>query len=465
MRRTPLLIAVVSLAGALAASATAAGKTSATPTFRQYTSPVGAAGHQGDLPPAATDPAPFGIYQQDGIGDNCGEPSLGVSPGGAVLYACGLQALRVSFDGKGSGSSTWTDVTPKVEGEQSSDPIIWQDPSTGRVFMNQLMPQGCSLMAYTDNFAETWTQTPLGCGAGIAFDHQTVGTGTPRLLKTAPTYPNIVYYCTNDVAAADCSTSLDGGLTFSPAHPVFGPESACAPITGHVKSAPDGTVYLMPDGCGAHQSVWVSENDATTWTERPIPGSTVGDAGHPVVATGHDGTVYAAWGSNDNVRGGRIHVSVSRDKGVHWTAPVPLGKEKGIKVSRFPIGVAGDGDRAVIGFLGSTSGGDPGNKNLFKGRWDLYLSYTYDRGKHWVTYNATPGSPVQVGSVCTGGLGCDGDRNLLDFNEMVIGPDGRVIVAFADGCLKTKGCTTKDRLRKGAIVKQLGGTPLLRVVK
>jgi hypothetical protein len=39
---------------------------------------------------------------------------------------------------------------------------------------------------------------------------------------------------------------------------------------------------------------------------------------------------------------------------------------------------------------------------------------------------------------------------------------GRVVVALADGCLKISGCTTKDRLDKGLIVRQVGGTPLLR---
>jgi hypothetical protein len=37
-----------------------------------------------------------------------------------------------------------------------------------------------------------------------------------------------------------------------------------------------------------------------------------------------------------------------------------------------------------------------------------------------------------------------------------------VVIAFADGCLKTKGCTTKDRLRKGAILTQTSGKSLFR---
>jgi hypothetical protein len=134
----------------------------------------------------------------------------------------------------------------------------------------------------------------------------------------------------------------------------------------------------------------------------------------------------------------------------------------GVRVSRFPLAVAGDGDRAAVAFLGSTSDEEPGSKKLFKGTWHLYVAFTYDRGRTWKTYDATPASPVQVGSICSNGLGCDGDRNLLDFNDIVLDGKGRVVIAFADGCLKSKGCTTKDRLQKGAIARQEGGLPLYR---
>jgi hypothetical protein len=115
-----------------------------------------------------------------------------------------------------------------------------------------------------------------------------------------------------------------------------------------------------------------------------------------------------------------------------------------------------------VAYLGSTSDGNPGNRKEFDGVWRMYVSYTYDRGRHWKTYDATPGSPVQVGSICTGGTSCSDDRNLLDFNDMVLDGKGRVVIAFADGCLKVKGCTPKDRLRKGAIVRQTTGPGLYR---
>jgi hypothetical protein len=331
------------------------------------------------------------------------------------------------------------------------------------------------VQAYSDDFGASWTQGPIGCGLGISFDHQTIGTGRPTALPTSPLYKNVVYYCTNDVAAIDCATSLDGGLTFGVSHPVAvtlpgGATDTCAPIVGHIKSAPDGTTYLMPDGCddeAGDQAVYVTTDNALTWTKHNIPRSTEGDAGHPSLAVGKDGTVYAAWGSHDNpAGGGRVQVSVSRDRGAHWTTPVALGKELGVHVSRFPLAVAGDGDRAAVAYLGSTSDDPPGNNKRFQGAWRMYVSYTFDRGRHWTTYDATPGSPVQVGSVCTSGLACtsgpDGDRNLFDFNDMVLDGKGRVVIAFADGCLKTKGCTTKDRLGKGALLVQTRGRGLYR---
>jgi hypothetical protein len=474
----PLVAAGV--AAPLALSAVAAPRTTG-PPFQQYTSPVGVNLVTGAPEPVAgvirtlkQNPAHvpvFGIYSQTGIGDSCGEPTLGVDPKtGSVLYQCGLQTLRITKLSK-DGKATWTPVQAPVEGVQSSDPILWRDPGTGRVFVNQLMPQGCSAQAYTDDFGSSWVQGPVGCAIGISFDHQTIGTGKPTALVTTPAYKNVVYYCTNDIAALQCGVSLDGGLTYGPAHPVATLASdSCSPIVGHIKSAPDGTTYLMPGGCAdeaGDQAVYVTTDNALTWTKHSIPHSTEGDAGHPSLSVAGDGTVYAAWGSKDNESGGgRVYVSVSRDRGAHWTLPAPLGKELGVHVTRFPVTAAGDGDRAAVAYLGSTSSDNPASNKSFKGAWRMYVSYTYDRGRHWKTYDATPGSPVQVGSVCTGGTACTtgpkSDRNLLDFNDMVLDGQGRVVIGFADGCLKTKGCTTLDRLRKGAIIKQTSGKGLYR---
>jgi hypothetical protein len=317
----------------------------------------------------------------------------------------------------------------------------------------------------------------MGCGPGIAFDHQTVGTG--RAVKGGTLnpvgYPNLVYYCTNDILFTDCAVSIDGGESFLPATPVDR-DARCGTITGHVKTAADGTVYLMPSGCGSRQGVYVSTDNTLSWTLRMIPKSTQGNAGDGSVAVAKDGTVYAAYPSGDagpktkdafDQNGGRVHVVVSRDKGAHWVSDVALGRDLGIVQTRFPVAVAGDGSRAAVAYLGTKTGGNS-NALSFKGTWRLYISETFDRGRSWKTYDATPGSSVQVGPVCTlGTVDCldpktqtSPSRNLLDFIDMVVDKRGYPVVAIADGCLKVTGCTTKDRGEKGAIVRQLSGRSL-----
>jgi hypothetical protein len=73
-------------------------------------------------------------------------------------------------------------------------------------------------------------------------------------------------------------------------------------------------------------------------------------------------------------------------------------------------------------------------KTGFHGIWYLYTSYTYDGGQTWTTVKDTP-TPVQYGEIDAGGTTTGGQRNLLDFMDSALTKDGRVVVAFADGCL------------------------------
>ena len=54
--------------------------------------------------------------------------------------------------------------------------------------------------------------------------------------------------------------------------------------------------------------------------------------------------------------------------------------------------------------------------------------------------------PVQMGSICLNSGDCrdigGSNRNLLDFNDLHIDREGRVYVAFADGC--TGSCATNN---------------------
>lgn len=458
----PLLAAAL-VAPALLASSGATAVDSAPLAFRQYHAPDSPADARGK---------PTG-------GDSAGEPSLGVDPKtGEVLFQSGKSTLRVTGFGAKPDSATWTDVTDPVEGAQTSDPILWRDTTTGRTFVNQLELQGGSLQAFTDDNGKNYTRSTMGGGVGLSFDHQSVVTGIPaKDQSTLPKpvgYPNYVYYCTNDLYAADCSVSIDGGLNFGAQLPVYTGELAggpCAAIFGHLKTDPrDGTVYLPPNGCNGKQMVFTSTDNTLSWTGHLVPGSTDGDAGHPSLDVGRqDGALYYAWGSADGFEKmtGRTDVAVSLDKGKTWTAPIALGKDLGVVTSRFPVVVAGDKGRAAVAFLGAKADGDPNaapdptdaSVKAYDGVWDLYVSITTDGGQSWTTTDATPDDPVQRGPVCTRGTTCLAGRNLLDFNDMVLDADGHVAIALADGALGPKDNYTKA-LAKADIVRQVGGPSL-----
>ncbi|GAC1440504.1 MAG: hypothetical protein NVSMB55_05400 [Mycobacteriales bacterium] len=434
--------------------------TSAAPVFRQYHGPASPLDARG-MPQGA---------------DSAGEPSLGFDPKtGDVLFMANKNTYRVhNFDPRADNRATWDDVTDPVEGAQTSDPILWRDPTTNRTFINQLELQGGSLQAYTDNNGKTYTHSTMGGSIGIAFDHQSVVTGKPPLggspYPKPLNYPNYVYYCTNDIVDASCAVSVDGGLNFLVATPVYtSGNSNCRRIFGHLKTDPrTGRLFLPPDGCGGKQAIYYSDDAATTWTRSDVPGSTNGDSGHPSLAVAKDGTVYFAYGSADQGnKTGRTHVVVSTTGGKTWAHDTALGADLGIVTSRFPVDVAGDGDRAAVAFLGSKTAGDPNaapdpttpSVKAFAGTWDLYVSFTTDRGVTWKTYDAAPTDPVQRGPVCTKGTTCLAGRNLLDFNDMVLDDKGHVAIAMADGSPTGKEDYTKA-LAKATVVRQVSGPSL-----
>lgn len=393
---------------------------------------------QADTPPpvsSATPPSYTNYAAPAALGRDAGEPTLGNNwKTGRTMFISGLETLRVDFD-DANGSANWTDRSALSTSITTFDPILFTDPQTGRTFVSQLLPTKISLMAFSDDDGETWTPSQ-GAGINAGVDHQTVGGGPfrPGILGRSPlsSYPNAVYYASQDIGLAEIAVSLDGGQTFGVAVPMWN-LTQCNGLHGHIKVAPDGTVYVPNKNCGGQQAVAVSEDNGLTWAIRKVPGST-GGATDPSVGIGSDGTVYFAFVNAD----GTARVSVSRDRGLTWTTPANVGHSHNIQNAVFPAATAGDGDRAAVFFLGTTVPGANGVSTdmAFNGTWYGYMATTYDRGASWVTVNATPGDPVQRGVVCTEGTTCaSGTRNLLDFNDLEVDQRGRPVAAFADGCI------------------------------
>lgn len=392
------------------------------------------------------------------MGQSAGEPSIGVNPEtGAVMYIASLETLKVTFDANNVAS--WSNVTGNLTGMMTLDPILHTDQGTGRTFAVQLLG-ATSAMEYTDDDGASWVPSTLGVSAGV--DHQTLGAGpypsagVGGLLRTTNlTYPNAVYYCAQSIAAGFCMRSDNGGLTFGPSVPAYSLLD-CGGLHGHVKVGGDGTVYLPNKDCLGAQGVAVSANAGASWTVRTVAGTSGSDL-DPAVGVGKDGTLYMGMVNGD----GRPMAAVSLNKGQSFSAPVDLGASVGVRQAVFPAAVAGDGNRAAIAFIGTSSTGDI-NSLDFPGVWYLYVSVTYDRGATWETVNVTPGNPVQrEGGICVSGTTCGENRNLLDFIDMTIDAQGRVLVGYADGCIGS--CATGGAASRAAlatIARQSSGKTL-----
>ncbi len=391
-----------------------------------------------------------------GLGTNSGEPSIGADwLTSNIMFQAILQTLRVSFDDCSSPAvSTWLDRSPPTSAT-SLDPILFTDHDVGpcRTIVSQLVGTQ-SLSSFTDNDGDSWTPSQ-GSGIGSGVDHQTIGGGpyAPGFGLPAPgqAYTHAVYYCSQDIGDALCARSDTGGLSYGPAIPIY-TAVQCGGLHGHVKVAPnDGTVYVPNKGCGGRQAVVVSTDNGTTWSVRTVPDSTAG-RWDPSLGLGVNGTLYFGYGDQNN----RAMVTVSRDRGQTWSASVDVGAPFGNKDTAFPAVVAGDDNRAAFAFLGTTTVG--GGTEV----WHLYIAHTFDGGATWLVADATPNDPVQRGTICSGGISCGSDRNLLDFMDATVDRFGRTLVGYADGC--TGPCVNDPnqvtRSALATIARQSGGRRL-----
>jgi hypothetical protein len=386
-----------------------------------------------------------GAFTVEYMGRGAGEPSIGVnwnstsnSVGGMTNFQSDLETEFVSWNESCSPTipkATWVNRRAPTSLFIDSDPIGFTDRQTGRVFAAELtlLSPTCKT-SYTDNDGITWVPSQ-GSGLASAVDHETIGGGPYHaplnLNPPSPVYPHAVYYCSQDIAAALCSRSDDGGLTFGPSVPIYN-LTACGGLHGHVKVAPDGTVYVPNRGCGADAAVVVSEDNGTTWAVHQVQSSAVANTAttdDPAVGIDNNGTVYFLGAMN----GTAAMVAKSTDRGQTWSNIYDVGAAYGLKNIAFPAAVAGDAGRAAVAFYGTVTATGDSNADAFTGVWHLYVAHTFDGGAHWTTSDVTPTLPMQRMGLLRGGGG-PMDRNLLDFFDITIDRDGRVQVGYVNGC-------------------------------
>jgi hypothetical protein len=361
------------------------------------------------------------------VGASAIEPTLGVTPDGNIFYAAlgdSLATLVLRSDDKGA---TWTDASPMgpMRGgvpPASLDPYVYVDPETGRVFSMDLY-LACAWLSFTDDGGDLWVTNPLGCGHPVgAHDHQTIAAGKPTTLATVG-YPNVVYYCVNRLVDSACATSLNGGASFGPMVPVWDATKGCGGLHGHVKTAPDGNVYLPKAQCDRFEVARSTDNGLTWDIVRVSDQVRAAEVNDPAVAIDEEGNVYGVWVGAD----GRLYLAVSTDAGASYGPALDV-TPPGVETAQLPAIAAGSAGRIAFAYYGTgTKDGHLGED----GEWDGYLAIVTDAlaGAPTVTtmrVNAA-GEPMLEGG-CSGGR-CPG---VLDFIDVVIDAEGRPYAAFTD---------------------------------
>ena len=329
--------------------------------------------------------------------------------------------------------AVWEDVTPlATSGPQPvADPILYTDAISGRTWASNLTVGPNVSYAFTDDDGELWVEAGAGGIAGA--DHQTIGSGPypAGFLLPHPLHENAVYFCSQAIAGpAGCVRSDDGGVTY-PITALAYDGSVCGGLHGHVRVAPDGTVWLPVANCGSGTGYAISTDAGVNWDDFVVPNTLGGGGSDPSIAIDDDSTAYFCYTNGD----GHIRVATSRDRGTTWTDDTDLGVAHGIKNSAFPEAWGGSSGRAACGFMGTDRQGNIESLD-FPGLWYQFVAHTYDGGKTWTTVNITPKDPVQgLGGVWQSG-GSNPNRNLLDFNEATADEQGRFIFGYDDGCVR-----------------------------
>ncbi len=422
------------------------------------------------------------VFNFSDVGEDGAEPSLGVTSSGCIFFIAFEKVMRSCDHG-----STWEDVSGPLCAFQTNDPYGWVDPVTDRIFNVQMQGLETSWICWSDDDGETWIGNPHDSGSTPINDHIKLATGPWTSsgygiggIVSQAFYDQAVYYCYNKGVGIFCYTSFDGGATFEAGGLLVGLATTNGGLHGAITSAPDGTVYVTPRV--ETPTVIVSKDNGLSWFER-----TMGeDQGTPYprknseVATDTQSNAYHIWTGADE----GVYMAVSTDSGDSWSQTSMRISPNQVISTAFPQIDAGDPGRIAITYLGSENGSELNQSNIDGEPWDgnahyangnvsyyLYVTYSLnalDPNPVFHTVRASA-DPVQIGSICLNSGDCrdigGSNRNLLDFNDLHIDREGRVYIAFADGC--TGSCATdhnstpEDSRSRRGILCYLGSGPSL----
>lgn len=196
------------------------------------------------------------------------------------------------------------------------------------------------------------------------------------------------------------------------------------------------TTGIPPYGEPEQVVVGVSHDEGKTFHLRLIRGGgpgTLAGVIFPWITVDRAGTVYASWAgrakSSDPIN---VFLAHSNDHGEHWSAPVTVnGDRTGHAHVYTTISAGAPGVVDVAWYTASTP--DPSSA---RNEWFVdFAQVTGAAGSHpRISRSRVYPRSIHHGDICLNGILClaGGDRSLLDFFQIQIGPDGVANIAFAN---------------------------------
>jgi len=234
--------------------------------------------------------------------------------------------------------------------------------------------------------------------------------------------------------------SDDGGLTYGPA--VLA--ALGGNTTGNIAvDQGDGTVYFVYQGPGAdNNKVMVAVGHPTAPALAPVlynsvtaavgKSSTIASL-FPCVKVAKDGTVYVAYSDG----GTGIFIAHSRDQGNTWSQPVLVSDPSQSTTSVLPWLAVGDlpGTVAVAWYGANAAQSEDGKgQNNDNANWSVFFSESFNATDVNPTFYEGVASDhvVHASNISLAGLGGAANRNLGDFFQLAIDPQGLAFIAFDD---------------------------------
>ncbi|PYK29291.1 MAG: hypothetical protein DME57_10805 [Verrucomicrobia bacterium] len=144
------------------------------------------------------------------------------------------------------------------------------------------------------------------------------------------------------------------------------------------------------------------------------------------------GNIYASW-ATPNARNGLYDVwfASSHDHGQTYYGPFKINPP-GIQ-GNMPWITAGDNGRVEIVYYGTTGTEDSTTSN--NNQWNVYFAQSLNAADREPVFTVSQVSDhvMHKGPICNVGILCgNGTRQLLDFFQIAVGPDGLANIVFAD---------------------------------